>query len=72
MGRSCLSFSCSTGKYDLDGTTEESDSYYQKLYKEGRTTRVFTGEHTGLLGGDLPQRVGIGVVHLLFQACQLL
>ncbi len=52
VGRSCLGFSCSVGKYGLDVTTEESDSYYQKLYKEGRTTRVFAGEHTGLLGRE--------------------
>lgn len=50
--RSCLTFSCSTGHYSVDDTTEESESYYQKLYREGRTTRVFTGEHTGLLGRE--------------------
>jgi DEAD/DEAH box helicase domain-containing protein len=50
--RCCLSFSCATGKYELDRSAEDTESYYQKLYKEGRTTRVFTGEHTGLLGRE--------------------
>jgi len=52
VDRSCIGFSCSTGKYGLSSSTEETDSYYQKLYKEGRTTRVFAGEHTGLLGRE--------------------
>ncbi|MEN9577764.1 MAG: hypothetical protein RJA70_773 [Pseudomonadota bacterium] len=52
VGYSCLSFSCSTGKYGLEENSAESDSYYQKLYKSGRTTRVFASEHTGLLGRE--------------------
>ena len=52
VGHSCSSFACSTGKYELEASTEEATSYYQKLYKDGRTTRVFTGEHTGLLGRE--------------------
>lgn len=52
VNRACLTFSCSEGKYTLDEATTAPASYYQRLYKEGRTTRVFTGEHTGLLGRD--------------------
>ena len=52
VDRDCLGFSCATGRYALDDTTEASESYYQRLYKEGRTTRVFAGEHTGLLGRE--------------------
>jgi DEAD/DEAH box helicase domain-containing protein len=49
IDRSCLRFSCSNGTYLLDSTTDESERYYQNLYKSGRAARIFTGEHTGLL-----------------------
>lgn len=50
--RSCLGFACKIGSYALDSTPEAAESYYQRLYKSGRATRVFTGEHTGLLGRE--------------------
>ncbi|HYO93170.1 MAG TPA: Zn-binding domain-containing protein, partial [Polyangiaceae bacterium] len=50
--RSCLSFACTAGLYALDTATEATESYYQKLYKSGRVSRIFTREHTGLLKRD--------------------
>jgi DEAD/DEAH box helicase domain-containing protein len=52
VGRNCLTFACSTGVYALDAATDESESYYQRLYKSGRAVRIFSGEHTGLLGRE--------------------
>lgn len=51
-GRRCLAFACATGTYTLDPSREEVETYYQRLYKSGRVTRIFTGEHTGLLGRE--------------------
>lgn len=52
VDRSCLSFACATGVYEIDTATEESERYYQTLYKSGRAVRIFSGEHTGLLGRE--------------------
>lgn len=49
VGKSCMAFACSSGAYALDATSGESERYYQNLYKSGRATRIYTGEHTGLL-----------------------
>lgn len=56
-GRACLSFGCSSGAYAVDSQTEEAEAYYQRLYKSGRATRVFTGEHTGLLARESRERL---------------
>lgn len=45
----CMRFRC-PGTYEMD--PPRTENYYRRLYREGRTRRVVTAEHTGLVRGQ--------------------
>ncbi|PRQ08958.1 DEAD/DEAH box helicase [Enhygromyxa salina] len=47
-GSRCTSYRCE-GQYQQVDASEERESYYRKIFREGRIRRVFAAEHTGLL-----------------------
>ncbi len=47
VGSPCLRYRCA-GRFAP--ITPRGTGYYRRLYRQGATRRVVTGEHTGLLG----------------------
>ena len=53
-GKRCTQYRCD-GVLTLD--SEQSQSYYGKIYRSGRLKRIFAQEHTGLLSNEERRRV---------------
>ncbi|PRP90631.1 putative ATP-dependent helicase Lhr [Enhygromyxa salina] len=50
-GSRCMTYRCE-GQYQRVDASEARESYYRKIFRDGRIRRVFAAEHTGLLKRD--------------------